>query len=332
MRFDHPLFFLFLPLVAWAGWWLSKRPSLATLRVSSIAGLVPLADKEGVFTLKILTMLRYLILGLMIVTLARPQKVFVQDELNTQGVDIIIAMDTSGSMMAEDFKPNNRLVESKRVIESFIDKRPHDRLGLVVFGNDAFTQCPLTQDYAMLHELVRKVNIGIAGDGTAIGMGIVTALNRFKTSQAKSKIIILMTDGENNSGQIDPLSASDLAHDLGVKIYTVGIGKIGGAPIPYHDPTYGKTYVQNPDGSLYLPPLDENMLKTIAAKTNGHYFRAIDTATFKDIYNQIDTLEKSTLKSKHYHHYHEYFMPLLASILILVLCEFGITLWLNRLP
>lgn len=332
MRWESPLFLVFLPLIGVLWWFLRNRRSDPMLQYSSLESIKALEDKPAARVLKWKKNLRYLTLVLIVLALARPQGVSVERDILKEGLDIMISMDCSGSMQAEDFKPFDRLAESKRVIKDFVEKRKNDRIGLVVFGNDAFTQCPLTLDHDMLSTLIDQITIGIAGDGTAIGMGIATGLNRLKSSKSHSKIMILMTDGENNSGEIDPLSAAELAHELGVKVYTVGIGKIGGAPVPVMDPVYGKVYARNPDGSLFLPQLDEETLKKIAEKTGGLYFRATDTATFKQIYDRIDSLEKTEIKSKQYPQYTEYFMPLLIAIAALLLVEISLSLWLNLVP
>ena len=331
MRWESPFFLLLLPCIGIL-WWFLRKSKHTTVQYSSLSLIEDLEDKWATRILRWEKNIRYLTLVLIVIALARPQGVSVERDISKEGVDIMIAMDTSGSMQAEDFKPFDRLAESKRVIKGFVVKRPNDRIGLVVFGNDAFTQCPLTIDHDMLSALIDQITIGIAGDGTAIGMGIATGLNRLKSSKSHSKIMILMTDGENNSGEIDPLSAAELAHDLGVKVYAVGIGKVGGAPVPVNDPIYGKVYARNPDGSLFLPQLDEVTLKKIAEKTGGTYFRATDTATFKQIYERIDSLEKTEIKSKQYEQYTEYFMPLLIAIASLILLEMGLLLWLNLLP
>lgn len=329
MRFASPLFLVLIPFVGLLWWFFRHKQQQTSLQYGSLSPLDGLEDRWGTRLLCIKKHLRYVLLIIIVIALARPQGVSVERDILTEGVDIMISMDTSGSMQAEDFSPFNRLAESKRVIKGFIEKRRHDRIGLVVFGNDAFTQCPLTLDYDMLAHLVDRIEVGIAGDGTAVGMGIATGLNRLKASKSRSKVMILMTDGENNSGEIDPLSAADLAHDLGVKIYTVGIGKVGGAPVPIQDPILGKVYARNPDGSLFLPQLDETTLKTIAQKTSGRYFRATDTTTFKQIYDQIDALEKTDIKTKQYPQYTDYFMPLLWIVFGLLCVEIGLGWWLR---
>jgi Ca-activated chloride channel family protein len=225
---------------------------------------------------------------------------------------MMIAVDVSGSMAAEDFKPDNRLAVAKSTIKTFVSKRNSDRIGLVIFGGDAYTQCPQTLDYDVLLELLHAVQLNDAGQGTAIGMAISTALNRIKNSVSESKVIILLTDGENNRGVISPTHAASLAKDLGVKIYTIGIGKQGGAPIPYIHPVYGKIY------SNERTYLDENTLKEIASITNGKYYRAVDPSTLNKILSEINELETSKIKSIEYASYTELF-PIFIGLSIFIL-------------
>ena len=282
--------------------------------------------------MKSLPILRFLCLSLLIVALARPQGLFFEQETHTEGVDIMIAMDVSGSMAAEDLNPN-RLMVAKKMIQKFIQKRQHDRMGFVLFGGDAYTACPLTLDGDVLHRLLEDVGLNAAGDGTAIGMAIATAINRLKDSNAKSKLLILVTDGENNAGELDPMTASKLAHDYGVKIYTIGIGKEGGAPIPVIHPQYGKIYPRNPDGSPILTRLDDVLLKHIAETTGGLYFRAIDNASLEKVFAKIDGLEKVKIKSKEYNHYEEYFPYILSLAGLILILELSLRfIYLRILP
>ena len=259
--------------------------------------------------------LRIIILCLIIITLARPQKVNVQQEVLSKGIDIMLVLDTSRSMAAEDFKPDNRLAVAKRTIQEFIQMRTTDRIGLIVFGSESFTQCPLTTDYDILTNLFDDIELAMVGDGTAIGTALINGLNRLRYSESKSKIIILLTDGENNSGEIDPIRASELAKDLDIKVYTIGVGKEGGAPVPYNHPIYGKVY------SNTVTYLDEDTLIKIARNTNGFYFRAKDAESLKNIYNKIDQLEKTELKTKKHVEYTDLFPPLIFIILFLLLAE-----------
>jgi Ca-activated chloride channel family protein len=252
---------------------------------------------------------------LLIAALARPSSISSDKEYQTHGVDIMIALDISGSMLAEDFQPENRVYVAKQEATKFIKGRENDRIGLVVFSKQAFTQCPLTLDYRILIELLSEIRVGMIADGTAIGMGIATAVNRLRDSNAKSKVIILITDGENNAGNIDPITAAELAKSFGIKIYTIGVGKGGLVPFPVDDPLFGKRYVQaNVD-------IDETTLKRIADITGGLFFRARDTAGLSEIYERINKLEKSDVKVKEYRSYNEMFPLFLIPALLLLLLD-----------
>ena len=310
MRFQDPVWLVLLVVIPFL-FWLGKSRKTMSISYSSIDHLHLLADRTGMRLTRLLVVLKYLILILMILAMSRPQLTSLEKEVLTEGVDIILLTDVSASMAAEDLKPRNRLEVAKTTVQGFIEKRQGDHIGLVVFGGKAFTYCPLTLDYGTLNSFVGKMELGMAGDGTAIGMAIATGVNRLKNSSSKSKIIILLTDGENNAGEIDPLSAAELASSFGVKVYTIGVGKKGGAPIPYIDPRLGKTYYRNPNGSVFMTKLDEDLLKQLATSTQGQYFRATDSASLKRIYEIIDQLEKTEKKIKQYHHYHDLFPILL---------------------
>jgi Ca-activated chloride channel family protein len=238
--------------------------------------------------------IRYLLFGfrtiaiaLLIIILARPQKTDNFQDVSTEGIDIVLALDISGSMLARDFKPD-RLEASKNVATEFITGRPYDRMGLVVFSGESFTQCPLTTDHAVLINLMRELKSGMIEDGTAIGMGLATAVNRIKDSEAKSKVIILLTDGVNNRGMIAPMTAAEIAKTYGVRVYTIGVGTQGVAPYP----------VQTPFGVQYQDmqvEIDEGILKEIAKMTDGKYFRATDNEKLVQVYAEIDKLEKSRI-------------------------------------
>jgi Ca-activated chloride channel family protein len=264
---------------------------------------------------KLLPLLRTVVFMLLIAALARPSSVSSDREYQTHGVDIMIALDLSGSMLAEDFQPENRVFVAKQEAVKFIKGRENDRIGLVVFAKKAFTQCPLTLDYRILIELISEIRIGMITDGTAIGMGIATAVNRLRDSNAKSKVIILLTDGENNAGNIDPITAAELAKSFGIRIYTIGIGKGGMVPFPVDDPLFGKRYVQaNVD-------IDETTLKRIADITGGLFFRARDTAGLSEIYERINKLEKSEVKVKEYKSFNELFPIFLFPAILLLFLE-----------
>lgn len=234
----------------------------------------------------------------LIIALARPQLKLTTIERNAEGIDIVMVLDMSTSMRAEDLKPN-RFEAAREVAKAFVDKRISDRIGLVSFAMKSFTVCPPTLDYRLLKQLLDEVKMGVIEDGTAIGMGIATAINRLKDSEAKSKIIILLTDGQNNSGEIDPVTAADLAVTFGIKIYTIGAGTRGTAPYPVQDPIFGRRY-RNIEVNI-----DEEMLTKVAQLTGGQYYRATDTDQLASIYDQIDELEKSKVEEIIYTDYED---------------------------
>jgi Ca-activated chloride channel homolog len=258
--------------------------------------------------------LRFLAFSLILVALAQPLGSETEVDYETKGVDIIIALDISGSMRAEDFQPDNRLKVAKEEAERFIANRKHDRIGLVVFAGKSFTQCPLTLDYDILLDLLHQVAIGNIVDGTAIGMAIGNSVNRLTESEAKSKIIILLSDGENNAGQIDPFTAAEIAKTMGIRIYTIGVGRGGLVPYPMDDPVFGRIYK-----NIELD-VDEETLKAIASTTKGLYFRARDRKGLREIYETIDGLEKTEIKVKEYVNYEQlYHYPLLGALIFLLL-------------
>lgn len=243
---------------------------------------------------------RMLAAGLLIVVLARPQVTDRYQNVSTEGIDIILALDISGSMLARDLKPD-RLEASKDVATEFISGRPYDRIGLVIFSGQSFTQCPITTDHAVLINLMREVQSGMIEDGTAIGLGLANAVNRIRDSEAKSKVIILLTDGVNNRGEIAPLTAAELAKLFGIRVYTIGVGTRGMAPYPVQTP-YGTRY-QN-----MAVEIDEPMLEQIAQMTGGRYFRATDNDKLAQVYSEIDKLEKSKIDVKQFTRKEEKFM------------------------
>ena len=234
--------------------------------------------------------------GLVVLTvaLARPQEGVRERELRERGVDIVLALDISTSMQAEDLQPDNRLGVAKRVAEDFVLHRRHDRVGLVAFAATAFTQCPLTLNHAALVALLRRLDFGMVEDGTAIGMGLATAVNRLRTSTSKSKVVILLTDGINNRGAVDPLTAAQLARAVGVRVYTIGVGSSGLAAVPMDDPQLGRRYARLP------VEIDEPILQQVAALTGGRYYRARDTRALAAIYREIDRLERSEVTDVQY--------------------------------
>lgn len=267
--------------------------------------------------------LRMLATAAIIVALARPQTSSSRQDVTIEGIDIIVALDISGSMMAEDFKPN-RLEAAKKIITEFISMRTNDRMGLVIFSGESFTQCPLTTDHAVVKNLIKQVKNGMIEDGTAIGDGLATAINRLKESQAVSKVIILLTDGENNAGAIDPISAADIAKTFGIRIYTIGVGTIGTAPMPYDHPLFGRRYQQ------MEVRIDEPALRKIAEITGGEYFRATGNKKLEEICQTIDKLEKSKIDVTEFHKKYEEFLPLALLALGALLLEFLLRITIFR--
>ena len=269
--------------------------------------------------------LRMAALALLIFALARPQSSAHGENVYTEGIDIVLALDISGSMLAEDFQPN-RIEAAKNVAQEFINGRTNDRIGLVIFSSESFTQCPLTVDYPVLKNLLKPVKPGMIEDGTAIGLGIANAVNRLKDSKSKSKVIILLTDGVNNRGEIDPITAAQIAASYGIRVYTVGMGTIGEAPYPAQTP-FGIRYQMMP------VDLDENALTKIAAITDGKYFRATDNATLDKIYKEIDRLEKTRIEVRSYKRFTELFYSYVGLALFLLMVDVGISnTWLRKLP
>jgi len=312
--FRYPAFFLILLLLPLVFLWAKQREKLEF----AFPSLELIKDRPrtlSMFLYKMLPVLRAAIFVLLIAALARPSSVSSDKEYQTHGVDIMIALDISGSMLAEDFQPENRVFVAKQEAIKFIKGRENDRVGLVVFAKKAFTQCPLTLDYRILIELLSEIRVGMIADGTAIGMGIATAVNRLRDSDAKSKVIILITDGENNSGNIDPVTAAELAKSFGIKVYTIGVGRGGMVPFPVDDPLFGKRYVQA------NVEIDETTLKRIADITGGLFFRARDPIALSEIYERINKLEKSEVKVKEYRSFNELFPYFLIPALLLLLLD-----------
>jgi Ca-activated chloride channel family protein len=260
------------------------------------------------------------ILVMMVVALAQPQWITAHQYSRQKGIDIVAILDTSGSMNAEDFSPKNRMTVAKETLQRFVKKRPSDRIGLVIFGTDALTASPLTTDHAIIINRINDVAVGDAGDGTAIGLAIATGVNRLIAADAASKVIILITDGVNNAGQIDPISAANFAKTNAIRIYTIGIGDKEGAPIPIYHPTYGKRYARYPNGQLILTEFDDRTLKKIAETANGQYFNATNATELADIYATIDQLEKTdinTTKTRVVHELFPYIIAFIACMIIL---------------
>jgi len=316
IEFAHPSFFwLFISIPLMVGWYIWKQKQLqGNLAMPTIRGFAMITKSMLPRFRHLSIILRSLAMAALIVALARPQSSLSWQDTTTEGIDIVIASDISGSMLAEDFKPN-RLEAGKNIAIDFIQNRPNDRIGLVVFSGESFTQCPLTIDHSVLVNLYADIKNGMIEDGTAIGMGLATAVNRLKDSEAKSKVVILLTDGSNNSGSIPPVTAAEIAKQFGVRVYTVGIGTNGYAPYP----------VQTPMGVQYQRmkvDIDEGTLSKIATITGGKYFRATNNSALKDIYEQIDKLEKAKIDVTQYRKKTERFLPFAIIALVLLSLEF----------
>jgi Ca-activated chloride channel family protein len=276
--------------------------------------------------------LRLAVLVLLVLALVRLQYGYVADTSNRNGVDIMVALDVSTSMNAVDFKPD-RITVAKNVLKNFIDGRPQDRIGLVIFSGKSYLQSPLTTDHNTVLNYLEQIHTGMIEDGTAIGMALATCVNRLKDSEAKTKIILLLTDGENNAGQIDPETAAKMAQALGIKIYSVGIGDPHGAPIKVKDPWGRWVYARNPDGSYFLTKMNEDGLRQISALSEGGYFMAGDENKLKEIFSEIDKREKTKFNVKDVFIYNEYFAWFLWPALLLLLLEWAYRrLYLRRLP
>jgi Ca-activated chloride channel family protein len=320
MTFAHPfllLLLLLLPLLAWLKGKRGAPPAFVYSSVQLVRSMQNISrSRFGGF----LGALRWLVLTLGIIALAQPRLVKSTTEVKASGVDIVVAFDLSGSMVSEDFEVRgervNRFNMARTVLTGFIDKRPNDRIGLVLFASQAFIATPLTLDHDFLQENLERLEIGaIEQNSTAIGDGLGTAVNRLRDLKAKSKIVILMTDGVNNAGKLQPLLAAEAAKSLGVKVYTVGIGMRGQAPMPGRDMFGRKVYQMMP------VDVDEDTLQKIAAGTGGKYYRADNAEKFKQIYDEIDKLEKTEASVKKYTQFKELFPWIIAGALALLLIE-----------
>ncbi len=308
---------LFVPVLGLALYWLSKRTGIPTVRYS-MSGFAHGLPRSWRMTLRpLLTLLRLTIITFILVALARPQIVQGREIIRGEGVEIALALDISGSMASLDFEPNNRLAAAKEVIGDFVEERPYDKLGLVIFSSEAFSQSPLTLDHNMLNRSLEQVqlatDLGI-DDGTAIGLGLANAANMLTSSDADSKVVILLTDGVNNSGQIDPLTAAEAAKALGIKVYTIGAAKTGMVPVPTE--TLFGTQISYQESQL-----DEATLQQIADLTGGRYYRAEDTEGLRQIYDEINNLEKSQVEIEVYNQYQELVGWLIIPALMLLLIE-----------
>lgn len=323
MTYAHPQYLWLLlgiiPLIVW--YILKKKNSQASIRFSSTDVFKSYKKPIRQHLRHILFALRVAVISLLIIIIARPQTSRTNEKI-TEGIDIVIAMDISGSMLARDFKPN-RLDASKNIAIEFVNKQEYDRIGLVVFAGESFTQCPVTIDHKVLINMFKGVKEGLIEDGTAIGHGLATAVNNLKESKSKSKIVILLTDGENNSGKISPMTAADLAAKYDIKVYTIGVGKNGYADMPVN--TIFGQQLQKVEVKI-----DEETLKTISQKTGGMYFRATDNKSLKNIYDEIDKLEKDKIREKLLKYKDEEYMTYLIPALLLLLLEILLRLLVFR--
>ena len=327
-RFDDPLFFLLLGVVAALGWRHAavgrrRRPSLPH---PDAAGLAGVGGDRSRWLGHVAPTLRGLACVCLVVALARPQTGVTAENVSTQAIDVLLAIDVSGSMLAEDLTPN-RLEAAKEVAADFAAARPSDRIGVVIFAGKAFTQVPLTLDHSVVGSLIGELEVGMVEDGTAVGMGLATAVKRLRASEASSKVVILLTDGRNNRGEIDPITAADAAAALGVRVYTIGAGARGVARVPVTDGFGHRRYV------TMRVDVDEGTLRAVAEKTGGRYYRATDRASLEAIYGEIDELETTEILVENYTSYGERFRIPLAAGLILLLAEAALaSTWLRTLP
>lgn len=328
-HFEHKIFLLLLLLIPLLVMWnifLEKRGK-RYIFFSSEKLLNFHKKKIKHFLIRNLSYFKLLSFLLFIIAMARPQILYYYDIESNKGIDILLTLDISGSMASLDFKPRNRLEVAKEVMEAFIKKRETDRIGFVIFAGSASTKCPLTLDYDILKHFLNNVSIGELEDGTALGMALASSVNRIKHSKSKTKIIILLTDGVNNRGEIDPRDAAGIAKDFGIKVYTIGVGKRGKAPFPVTD-AYGRK-----QQILVDVEIDEKLLREIANSTGGLYFRATDKKSLDRIFSEINKWEKSEISTKRFYNSKElYFYFLFSGLILLLIIEFSKRSFLRTLP
>ncbi|HUF76175.1 MAG TPA: VWA domain-containing protein [Longimicrobiales bacterium] len=302
-----------IPVAAWVRWRLERRRT-GTLRYAAVDSVLEAGVGLSHWRHRIPAVLRALALALLVFALARPQTGATSENVLTEGIDIVLAIDISTSMLAEDLEPN-RLEAAKAVAADFVTGRRNDRIGLVAFAGEAFTQVPLTLDYSVVTSLLAELDPSMITDGTAVGMGLATAVKRLQASDAESKVVVLLTDGRNNSGQIGPITAAQMAEALGVRVYTIGAGSRGTARVPVDDPFRGRVY------ATMRVDIDEESLQQIAETTGGRYFRATDTESLAAIYEEIDRLETTEIEVENFTQYEERFPLLLGLGLLLFVAE-----------
>ena len=316
IEFANPkLLWLLLLVPALIIWYvLRHKRQEASLGFSDLKGMVELPKTWKAYLRHLLFVMKMAALALLIVALARPQSSSTNSTSNIEGIDIVMAMDVSGSMLARDLKPD-RLTAAKNVASDFVKGRPGDRMGLVIFSGETFTQVPLTTDHAVMLNMLAEMKNGLIDDGTAIGDGLATAISRLKDSEAISKVVILLTDGMNNAGSVDPYTAAEIAKLYGIRVYTIGVGSYGTAPYPVQTP-FGIQMQQ------MKVEIDEKLLSSVAGMTGGKYFRATSNQKLDEIYEEIDKLERSKIEVTEFRRLHEEFYPLVAWALALLLLEF----------
>ncbi len=316
---------LCVPALAW--WYFGRRARRGSSLVYSDLAAVRRADtRRGGRWRHVLPVLRLLALAALVVAFARPRAGVTSENVLTEGIDIVLVLDISSSMLAEDLEPN-RIEAAKQVAADFVAGRRNDRIGLVVFAGQAFTQVPLTLDYGVVRDLMDELDVGMVEDGTAVGMGLATAVKRLNASVAASKVVVLLTDGRSNRGEIDPLTAAQMAQALGVRVYTIGAGSRGTARVPVDDPLLGRRY------ATVRVDVDEETLAEVASTTGGRYFRATDTESLASIYQEIDELETTEIEVRNFTRYTELFHVPLAAGLLLLLIEAGLaSTLLRKLP
>lgn len=313
LSFAHPWMFLLLLLIPVILWW-QRRQREPAMRVTTLTGIGRIKPSLKVKMRPLLTVLRVLTLVCLTVALARPQSSNVNETIESEGIDIMLSVDVSGSMLAEDLKPN-RIEAAKNVALDFIDERPTDRIGLVIFSGESFTQCPITIDHAVLKEQLSSIKSGMLVDGTAIGEGLATAVDRIRRSNGKSRIIILLTDGVNNAGKIGPELALEIAKAYKIRVYTIGVGTRGQALYPVPQANGGIIKQMMP------VEIDEALLQKISKETGGKYFRAVNNASLASIYKEIDKLEKTKVEISSYKQYAELFFPFALAAIVCLLVE-----------
>lgn len=327
MIFLHPeclwLLLLLIPLIVWYIVRLSKMQ--ASFKLASVNAFKGVKPGLKVYMRHLPFVLRVISIGLIILVIARPQSVNSWEESESQGIDIVLALDVSGSMLSQDLQPD-RLQAAKKVASEFVTDRRNDNIGLVVFAGESFTQCPLTTDHTVLLNLLNEIEFGLIDDGTAIGLGLATSVNRLKDSESQSRVVILLTDGTNNRGQIAPLTAAEMARSYGIRVYTVGVGTKGMAPTPVQTP-FG-VRMQN-----MAVDIDEKTLTEIAAMTGGQYFRAQDTEGLRQVYEEIDEMEKYLISVQNVTQRQEKFLMFALAAMALILLELILRrTWLRSIP